>query len=77
MRAARLQVPRYDARFRGYGLNKVEQAYRMAAMGFEFRVRVAGGSRVRAGWLWDASSCVGRQGTLPSVIVRCEFAGAS
>ncbi|KAG2487167.1 hypothetical protein HYH03_014149 [Edaphochlamys debaryana] len=32
------QVPLYDERFRGYGLNKVQQAYGMAAAGYEFRL---------------------------------------
>ncbi|KAG2453085.1 hypothetical protein HYH02_002417 [Chlamydomonas schloesseri] len=32
------QVPFYDERFRGYGLNKVQHAYHMAAAGFQFRL---------------------------------------
>ncbi|GLI62508.1 hypothetical protein VaNZ11_005164 [Volvox africanus] len=32
------QVPLYDERFRGYGLNKVQHAYHMWAAGFHFRV---------------------------------------
>ena len=36
--ALREQLPPFDARFRGYGLNKVIHAYAMAAAGFRFMV---------------------------------------
>lgn len=36
--APREQLPPFDARFRGYGLNKVIHAYAMAAAGFRFMV---------------------------------------
>jgi hypothetical protein len=35
------QVPPFDERFRGYGLNKVQHALHCAALGFQFRVRSA------------------------------------
>ncbi|GIM05697.1 hypothetical protein Vretimale_10130 [Volvox reticuliferus] len=34
------QVPLYDERFRGYGLNKVQHVYHMWAAGFQFRVLI-------------------------------------
>jgi len=37
--AAKQQLPLYDECFRGYGLNKVQHAWHMAALGFKFKVR--------------------------------------
>ena len=37
--ASRAALPPYDAGFRGYGLNKVQHAYHLAALGFTFLVR--------------------------------------
>lgn len=37
----RAAMPLYDARFKGYGLNKVQHAYHLAALGFRFLVSTA------------------------------------
>ena len=37
--AAAMQLPRWDERFRGYGLNKVQLGAHLSALGFEFKVR--------------------------------------
>lgn len=34
----RADLPPYDPRFRGYGLNKVQHAYHLATLGFRFLV---------------------------------------
>eukprot|EP00775_Hariotina_reticulata_P011557 gene11557-11701_t len=36
--AVKQQLPLYDECFRGYGLNKVQHAWHMAALGFKFKV---------------------------------------
>jgi hypothetical protein len=41
--AAAAQLPRWDERFRGYGLNKVQLGAHLAALGFQFKVSAPGG----------------------------------
>lgn len=36
--AVKAQLPLYDERFRGYGLNKVQHAWHMNKLGYRFKV---------------------------------------